>query len=260
MQTWRQLAVLLTKRLLTVCGDFDSPNKDVAIFSDLAQPLGGEASAWIGLRQVGPAWQWTDGSKKSYTFWEPGMPDGKPGQDCVRLNLKKPEGRWDDIECGNQMIGGAICQVVASCEAARVATPKPTPKRTQKPQRTTPKRRSTPIATRRPPPPSPASTTKPTPKRTTPARSTTTRRRSASITTRPPPTTSPQAEPSKKPEDLKPTTSKPRDCPCRKHNTTRHTPTTPENTNESTKKPDELNEPTKKPLDCGEPPKKPEDP
>lgn len=47
------------------------------------------------------------------------MPDGKPAQDCVRLNLKKPLGRWDDIECGNQMVAGAICQVLAKRKQPR---------------------------------------------------------------------------------------------------------------------------------------------
>lgn len=42
------------------------------------------------------------------------MPDVRqPPQDCVRLNLRKELGRWDNIECNNQLIGGAICQVVA---------------------------------------------------------------------------------------------------------------------------------------------------
>ncbi|KAH7713512.1 hypothetical protein AAVH_19138 [Aphelenchoides avenae] len=70
-------------------------------------------------------------------------------------------------------------------------------------------------------------------------------------------TTSPKVVSSKKPPEPKSTTSKPRDCPCRKEKTTIHTPKQPEATTVPTKKPHDPKGSTEKPHDCGEPPKKP---
>ncbi|KAH7705385.1 C-type lectin protein, partial [Aphelenchoides avenae] len=238
------------------------------ISQELAKKLGGKASVWIGLHQVGAVWKWSDDSNVDYKLWGPGQPDDWHKQDCVRLTLSN--GHWDDIQCNeSQVVRGAICQVLPICKRSPVATPKPTPKRTKAPRRTTPKRRPTPKATRRPPAPTRAATPKPTPKRTQPPRRTTSKRRPSPITARrrsspPPLRTSPkhklsttlqeQNKPTKRSSDEtpKPTTSKPRVCPCRKHKTTSHPSTNTE--------PNVSEEPPMKPVDCGEPPKQPQGP
>lgn len=42
------------------------------------------------------------------------MPDNlAQGQGCVRLQMDKPEGRWDDIDCVNPNFRVGVCEVAA---------------------------------------------------------------------------------------------------------------------------------------------------
>ncbi len=56
---------------------------------------------WIGLRQLGTRFVWTDGSRiGNFSFWLRGEPLARPGQDvCVEMLRNDNDGRWGTGKC-----------------------------------------------------------------------------------------------------------------------------------------------------------------
>ena len=62
------------------------------------------AGAWIGgRRELGNwnNWVWLDGTPWDYDNWAPGAPNGG-NENCIRMYESDPDGRWNDIECGEE--------------------------------------------------------------------------------------------------------------------------------------------------------------
>ncbi|KAI5622205.1 ladderlectin, partial [Silurus asotus] len=60
----------------------------------------GENPTWIGLSdcQKRNHWFWTDGSKMTYTKWNPREPNHILGECCVQMNHGKMKD-WNDVGC-----------------------------------------------------------------------------------------------------------------------------------------------------------------
>ncbi|XP_078348608.1 uncharacterized protein LOC144633639 [Oculina patagonica] len=73
---------------------------------------------WIGLRQLGTRFVWTDGSRiGNFTFWLSGKPLARPGQDvCVEMLRNDTDGRWRTGKCTVKH-SSYVCQKASVCDA-----------------------------------------------------------------------------------------------------------------------------------------------
>ncbi|KAJ8047705.1 Alpha-N-acetylgalactosamine-specific lectin [Holothuria leucospilota] len=57
---------------------------------------------WIGYDDIGREgrWTWKDNSKRIYTRWSPGRPNGGRGENCGEIwNQQNGLGNWNDEDC-----------------------------------------------------------------------------------------------------------------------------------------------------------------
>ena len=57
---------------------------------------------WIGLSRARWGWSWSDGSSSSFSYWAPGMPEGKDRRvpHCLQV-VQGLGGRWNDEPCSD---------------------------------------------------------------------------------------------------------------------------------------------------------------
>lgn len=64
---------------------------------------------WIGLKYVGNAYKWSDGSQLIYTNWDSGSPKNNSSY-CVQVETENNYGIWSDVLCTKKNL--VVCEKV----------------------------------------------------------------------------------------------------------------------------------------------------
>lgn len=105
----RQYCIALGGELASI-GD-SAEQKRVA---DAADGIGGGETFWIGANDIKRErhFEWSDGTRFSYTNWYPGEPNNKGSlgpEDCVHLRTLIDGRKWNDLHCTNRL--AFICKI-----------------------------------------------------------------------------------------------------------------------------------------------------
>ncbi|XP_028924385.1 C-type lectin domain family 17, member A isoform X1 [Ornithorhynchus anatinus] len=78
----------------------------------LAKVHGSPRIYWLGLsdRHREGQWQWMDGSPVSLSFWQPGEPNNRNGENCGAMSQ---DGSWNDLDCDQTTYW--ICEKQCTC-------------------------------------------------------------------------------------------------------------------------------------------------